>query len=129
MSAPTPGVAVTPLDQLIAVGDSVTKNFQLVKTYGGVFAPYRHPIAKPIAVLPSSVLLWRDVWHRAFILNLTTDRIAVAFVRLQDRRSRHLLQKKGARRAIGDLSAGVKERDRTTIGVGQGMDFCGASAT
>jgi uncharacterized protein (TIGR02217 family) len=41
----TPG----PHDQLIGTGDGVTKLFQLTKTYGGAFAPYRRTIMKPVA--------------------------------------------------------------------------------
>jgi len=42
------GSAITPLDQSIGVGDGATAAFQLVKTYGSAFAPYRRPIAKPV---------------------------------------------------------------------------------
>jgi uncharacterized protein (TIGR02217 family) len=44
-----PGVAVTPTDQAIGTGDGETVAFQLIKTYGGAFAPYARPIAKPVA--------------------------------------------------------------------------------
>ncbi len=44
--------AVTPLDQVIGTGDGTTATFQLVKTYGSVYAPYQRPIAKPV---PESV--------------------------------------------------------------------------
>jgi uncharacterized protein (TIGR02217 family) len=44
-----PGDAVTPLDQVIGVGDGVLSTFQLTKTYGGAFAPYSRTIAKPVA--------------------------------------------------------------------------------
>src|ERR1700748_3411383 len=36
-------VTVTPLDQVIGTGDGETASFQLVKTYGGAFAPYQRP--------------------------------------------------------------------------------------
>lgn len=48
-SAPTPGVAVTPLDQRIGTGDGATTAFQLVKTYGANFAPYARKIRKPVS--------------------------------------------------------------------------------
>ena len=48
-SSALPGAGVTPLDQAIATGDGVTATFALAKTYGGVYAPYRRPIAKPVA--------------------------------------------------------------------------------
>ncbi|MDC7788692.1 DUF2460 domain-containing protein [Rhodoplanes sp. TEM] len=38
-----------PLDQVIGTGDGATTTFALVKTYGGVHAPYRRPIEKPVA--------------------------------------------------------------------------------
>lgn len=43
---------MTPLDQVIGTGDGVTATFQLIKTYGGLHAPYRRPIKKPV---PGSV--------------------------------------------------------------------------
>ncbi len=44
-----PGEAITPLDQDIGTGDGESDAFQLVKTYGGVYAPYARPIVKPVA--------------------------------------------------------------------------------
>jgi uncharacterized protein (TIGR02217 family) len=38
-----------PLDQRIGTGDGTTKVFQLVKSYGGAFAPYVRAIAKPVS--------------------------------------------------------------------------------
>ncbi len=48
-SSAAPGLAVSPLDQPIGAGDGTTTTFQLVKTYGGVHAPYTRPIVKPVA--------------------------------------------------------------------------------
>jgi uncharacterized protein (TIGR02217 family) len=48
-SSASPGLPVSPLDQGIGVGDGVTANFQLVKTYGSAHAPYQRPIVKPVA--------------------------------------------------------------------------------
>ncbi|SNY92805.1 TIGR02217 family protein [Cohaesibacter sp. ES.047] len=42
------GSIISPLDQVIAVGDGETQTFQLKKTYGGLFAPYARLIAKPV---------------------------------------------------------------------------------
>ncbi len=36
-------------DQLLAIGDAATKQFQLIKTYGQTFAPYTRVIQKPVA--------------------------------------------------------------------------------
>lgn len=40
--------AITPFDQVIGMGDGASLTFQLVKTYGGSFAPYQRPILKPV---------------------------------------------------------------------------------
>lgn len=44
-----PGDEPGPLDQVIGAGDGVTTSFQLIKTYGGEFAPWRRQITKPVA--------------------------------------------------------------------------------
>jgi uncharacterized protein (TIGR02217 family) len=41
--------AVTPLDQVIGTGDGTATDFPLAKTYGGIYAPYYRPIAKPVS--------------------------------------------------------------------------------
>jgi len=41
--------AVTPHDQIIGAGDGTNDSFQLSKTYGSLYAPYRRPIVKPVA--------------------------------------------------------------------------------
>ena len=43
------GDSVTPTDQVIGTGDGVNAGFQLAKSYGTIYAPYRRPIAKPVA--------------------------------------------------------------------------------
>ena len=45
----TTGNVVSPLDQVIGVGDGTTATFQLVKTYGSAFSPYARAIAKPVS--------------------------------------------------------------------------------
>jgi len=40
--------SVTPTDQAIGTGDGTTAAFQLVKTYGSVYAPYQRPVVKPV---------------------------------------------------------------------------------
>jgi uncharacterized protein (TIGR02217 family) len=47
-SSATPGVAVSPTDQVLGAGDGSTAAFQLVKTYGASYAPYQRPIAKSV---------------------------------------------------------------------------------
>src|SRR5215210_2412448 len=36
-----PGAAVSPTDQVIGSGDGAADTFQLVKAYGGLYAPYQ----------------------------------------------------------------------------------------
>lgn len=43
-----PSQEPTPLDQRIGTGNGTKTTFQLVKTYGGSFAPYLRTIAKPV---------------------------------------------------------------------------------
>ncbi len=51
-SSAAPGVALSAIDQVVGTGDGETSAFQLVKAYGGAYAPYARPIAKPV---PGSV--------------------------------------------------------------------------
>lgn len=44
-----PGMAPQPVDQPIGSGNGTTRDFPLVKTYGGGFAPWVRRIAKPVA--------------------------------------------------------------------------------
>lgn len=41
--------AATPADQAIGTGDGTNAAFQLTKTYGSVYAPYRRPVVKPVS--------------------------------------------------------------------------------
>lgn len=44
-----PGGTPSATDQAIATGDGATTAFQLMKTYGSVYAPWTRTIAKPVA--------------------------------------------------------------------------------
>ena len=44
-----PGATPAATDQAIGTGDGATTAFQLVKTYGAVYAPWTRTIAKPVA--------------------------------------------------------------------------------
>jgi uncharacterized protein (TIGR02217 family) len=44
-----PGLTPAATDQVIGTGDGETAAFQLVKTYGGLHAPWTREIAKPVA--------------------------------------------------------------------------------
>jgi uncharacterized protein (TIGR02217 family) len=48
-SSAAPGVAVSPFDQTLGVGDGEVDTFALLKSYGSAYAPYARPIAKPVA--------------------------------------------------------------------------------
>jgi uncharacterized protein (TIGR02217 family) len=48
-SSAAPGASITPLDQVIGVGNGVQAAFQLLKLYGAAHAPYQRPIGKPVA--------------------------------------------------------------------------------
>jgi uncharacterized protein (TIGR02217 family) len=47
-SSALPGASVAATDQAIGLGDGATSTFQLVNTYGAVYAPYARPIVKPV---------------------------------------------------------------------------------
>jgi len=76
-SSAAPGMEVSPFDQLIGVGDGETVTFQLAKTYGGAFAPYSRPIAKPVA---GSVRVAVDgvELHSGFAVDPATGLVTVA---------------------------------------------------
>lgn len=40
---------IAPTDQVIGTGTGALATFQLVKTYGSIYAPYQRPIVKPVA--------------------------------------------------------------------------------
>lgn len=48
-SSRAPGLPVTPFDQVLGTGDGAAATFPLIKTYGGLHAPYARPIAKPVS--------------------------------------------------------------------------------
>ncbi|MCS0501094.1 DUF2460 domain-containing protein [Ancylobacter mangrovi] len=75
-SAP-PGAAVTPFDQVLGTGDGAQAAFQLAKTYGGAYAPYPRPIAKPVAgTVRVAVSGVEQVAGSAFALDTTTGTVS-----------------------------------------------------
>ena len=74
-----PGAVPSPLDQRLATGDGSTATFPLLKTYGGLHAPYARPIAKPVV---GSVSVAVDGVERLegthFSLDATSGRITFA---------------------------------------------------
>jgi uncharacterized protein (TIGR02217 family) len=71
-SSAAPGAPVSPLDQGIGVGDGATAAFQLVKTYGAVFAPYVREIAKPVAGSARVAVAGSELSGLAFSCDATT---------------------------------------------------------
>lgn len=67
-----PGVAPTPLDQLLGLGDGATAAFQLRKTYGGDYAPYARPIAKPVSDSVRVAVAGVEQFEAAFTCDVTT---------------------------------------------------------
>lgn len=51
-SSALPSMTLTPFDQAIGTGDGARTQFQLTKSYGGIYAEYARPIVKPV---PASV--------------------------------------------------------------------------
>jgi uncharacterized protein (TIGR02217 family) len=48
-SSAAPDAGIAPTDQAIGTGDGAIAMFQLVKSYGSLFAPYQRSILKPVA--------------------------------------------------------------------------------
>lgn len=81
-------------------------------------------------VFPAPVGPRRDVGHRAVLLDLPANGVAVvALVAMQDDASgRHLLQQDRSGGAISDLPAGEQEGDGPTVAIGQRVDLGRATA-
>ena len=76
------------------------------------------------AGLPAPIGFRRDVGRRAPGFDLPAHGVAViAFVSMQDRRRRHLVEQGVGGGAIGNLATGEQERDGAAEGVGQGVDL------
>lgn len=74
-----PSATPAPTDQVIGTGDGVQRVFQLVKTYGSRFAPYRRTIAKPVAgSIRVAVDGAEQAQGRAFSADTATGRIEFA---------------------------------------------------
>ena len=72
-SSAAPGAAVAPTDQIIGTGDGVTAGFQLTKTYGALYAPYRRPVTKPVPDSLRVAVAGAEVQEgTAFICDTTT---------------------------------------------------------
>jgi uncharacterized protein (TIGR02217 family) len=77
-SSAAPGADVTPFDQAIGTGDGERDSFQLVKTYGGAFAPYVRPIAKPVSGSLRVAIDGEELEEGAFSLDATRGIVTLA---------------------------------------------------
>ncbi|HEY8580903.1 MAG TPA: DUF2460 domain-containing protein [Beijerinckiaceae bacterium] len=68
----------TPLDQALGVGDGQRRAFQLVKTYGGAYAPYRREIRKPVAGTVRVAVAGVEAPSARFAVDATTGVVAFA---------------------------------------------------
>jgi uncharacterized protein (TIGR02217 family) len=68
---------ITPLDQGIGTGDGARRAFQLVKTYGGSFAPYQRPIDKPVAGSVRVAVNGSELPPAAFSCDATTGLVTL----------------------------------------------------
>ena len=73
-----PSQEVTPLDQALGTGDGATTVFALAKTYGGAHAPYRRPIAKPVAGTVRVAVNGSELPAAGFSVDPTTGQITFA---------------------------------------------------
>ena len=76
-SAP-PGRAPAPGDQAIGQGDGARRTFQLVKTYGGAFAPYARDITKPVAGSLRIAVAGAEIAAAQFALDATSGLVTLA---------------------------------------------------
>ncbi|MBX9710092.1 MAG: DUF2460 domain-containing protein [Xanthobacteraceae bacterium] len=70
--------SVTPLDQLLGTGDGTNASFQLIKTYGGLYAPYARPIAKPVPGSVRVAVAGTEVPGENFSCDTTTGLVTFA---------------------------------------------------
>ncbi|MDP4021407.1 DUF2460 domain-containing protein [Methylobacterium sp. NEAU 140] len=73
-----PGRAPGPLDQPLGTGDGRTTAFQLAKTYGAGFAPYRRVIAKPVAGSVRVAVAGTPLPGSAFACDPATGRVTLS---------------------------------------------------
>ena len=75
----SPSVPPTVADQVIGSGDGVTAVFQLIKTYGRLFAPYARRIQKPVSgTLSIAVAGIAQVEGTAFTADYTSGLVTFA---------------------------------------------------
>lgn len=73
-----PDAVVGPSDQTIGVGDGATTVFQLVKTYGALYAPYGRVVAKPVAGSVRVAVAGVELAASRFSVDTTTGLVTLA---------------------------------------------------
>lgn len=73
-----PSRAPLPVDAALGVGDGTTRTFQLAKTYGAGFAPYRRAIAKPVAGSVRVAVAGVELAQGGFSCNPATGLVTLA---------------------------------------------------
>lgn len=69
---------ISPLDQGIGTGDDARRVFQLVKTYGGSFAPYQRVIDKPVDGSVRVAVNGSELLPATFTCDATTGLVTLA---------------------------------------------------
>ncbi|MFV0279236.1 MAG: TIGR02217 family protein [Rhodoblastus sp.] len=72
------GQAPLPTDQPLGQGDGVRKTFQLVKIYGGAFAPYAREIAKPVMGSVRMAVAGAEIADPQFSVDSATGLVTLA---------------------------------------------------
>jgi uncharacterized protein (TIGR02217 family) len=70
--------AVTPFDQRIGTGTGSLAVFQLVKSYGGVNAPYLRPIRKPVPGATRVAVAGAELGANAFSVDAATGLVTLS---------------------------------------------------
>ncbi len=70
-----PGATVSPLDQVLGVGDGAQAVFQLVKRYGDAHAPWTRAIKKPVAGSVVVAVDGDEVAPEDFLVDAATGKV------------------------------------------------------
>lgn len=70
-----PGATVSPLDQVLGVGDGAQAVFQLVKRYGDAHAPWTRAIKKPVAGSVAVAVDGDEMAPEDFLVDAATGKV------------------------------------------------------
>lgn len=70
-----PGATVSPLDQVLGVGDGAQAVFQLVKRYGDAHAPWTRAIKKPVAGSVVVAVDGDEIAPEDFLIDAATGKV------------------------------------------------------